>query len=191
MFQAVTKLKLINFCRFWSLELTCVMSKERLTRQNTYHTSGPSHYCQVSKLFSGQYTKKVRQISQNNHCSLQPKGQLKIKILNFVLPLRVCHYWKIRNFFRQFPSAPFLPLLAKFGKNSATDSSGQLFSPGPFWAFWPEFCPPGNISPGGLPLDRPLPHFLPSLFRIFANRITLAASPALMLCHSQLATRDE
>jgi hypothetical protein len=43
---------------------------------------------------------------------------------------------KIRNIFRQFSSAPFLPLLAKLVKNSATDSSGQLLFPSaPFELF--------------------------------------------------------
>jgi hypothetical protein len=52
---------------------------------------------------------------------------------SFSLTLKVCQHRQIRNFFRKYSSAPFLPLLMKFGENSATNSSGQFyFSSAPF-----------------------------------------------------------
>ncbi len=64
------------------------------------------------------------------------------KIVNnfFLLSLCVCHYSKRRKFFQKISSAPFLPLLTKFGHNSAINSSGQIFfSPVPFELFGRNF----------------------------------------------------
>ncbi len=82
------------------------------------------------EIVSGQYTKKVqpilekiRQVPQKHHCSLQPKGQLKIKI-KFVLCL-----WKFIIIEKEETSLENLlrPLFCHCWQNSATYSSGQLF----------------------------------------------------------------
>ncbi len=65
-------------------------------------------------------------------------GRRVNKIVNkfFSLSLSVCNNSKRRKFFQQISSAPFLPLLTKFGHNSAINSSGQIFfSPAPFELF--------------------------------------------------------
>jgi hypothetical protein len=70
------------------------------------------------------------------------------------LSLSVCHYCKIRNFFRKFFSAPFLPLLVKFGQNSAMNSSSQLFFfPAPFELFGRNFGHLATLSAGGISLS--------------------------------------
>ncbi len=64
------------------------------------------------------------------------------KIVNnfFSSSLSACHYSKSRKFFQKISSAPFLPLLTKFGHNSAINSSGQIsFSPAPFELFGRNF----------------------------------------------------
>jgi hypothetical protein len=64
------------------------------------------------------------------------------KIVNkfFSLSLSVRHYSKRRKFFQNISSATFLPLLTKFGHNSAINSSGQIFfSPAPFELFGRNF----------------------------------------------------
>ncbi len=94
--------------------------------------------CQVPKLFSGQYTKKVqpilekvRQVPQKHHCSLQPKGQLKIKIKFFL------RLWKFIITEKEETSLENLlrPLFCHCWQNSATYSSGQLFFPRPLLSF--------------------------------------------------------
>ncbi len=58
----------------------------------------------------------------------------------FSLSLSVRHYSKRRKFFQNISSATFLPLLTKFGHNSAINSSGQIFfSPAPFELFGRNF----------------------------------------------------
>ena len=50
---------------------------------------------------------------------------------------------KNKELFWKFSAAPFLPVFGKINQNSATN----FFFCGPFWAFWPEFLPPGNTAP--------------------------------------------
>ncbi len=85
------------------------------------------------------------------------------KIVNkfFSMSLSVRHYSKIRKFFQNISSATFLPLLTKFGHNSAINSSGQIFfSPAPFELFGRNFghlatlsrfsCVCGGVGCGGV-----------------------------------------
>jgi hypothetical protein len=99
-----------------------------------------SQQCCRSRNCSSQYIKKVRPVwkkfgqfgkrSANfPKTSLQSSAGATIRNENgrLSLPLCVCHYCRIKNFFRKFSSTPFLPLLGTFGQILAMNSSGQLF----------------------------------------------------------------
>ncbi len=73
---------------------------------------------------------------------MQSSAEATIRNENGTLSLSLCilHYCKINNFFRNFSSAPFLPLLVTFDQISAMNSSGQLlFSSAPSELFGRNF----------------------------------------------------
>jgi hypothetical protein len=125
-------------------------SKARPGHVHWLHYSRLNQCCQVPKFFSGQYMKKVRPnrekvrpIYTYLHIKHKTAFSRRVnKIVNkfFSLSLSVCHNSKRRKFFQKISSAPFLPLLTKFGHNSAINSSGQnFFSPAPFELFGRNF----------------------------------------------------
>jgi hypothetical protein len=83
-----------------------------------------------------------RQISQKRHCNIQHEGSIRNKVHVFLCLWKYVRTVKIRNFCRKYSLAPFLLLLVKFDQKFFRPA----FVPGPFWAFWPKFRPPGNTG---------------------------------------------